>query len=163
MLFNKRNKQIKNFVEIVLKETEDLAKDCETVALKRYIKNIEKDIVNVILLDRSSSKAIFEKFKYILWGNLPRLTREYLLQRFNLNLNETGFGVPTPSSRVVRCDEPVGVSLEKYVQINENSSKIRGALSRFSEDELIDIFTEVTHELNERKKDKNKDNAGTGI
>lgn len=162
MLFNK-NKQCKNFVEIVLKETEDLAKDCETAAFKKRMKDIEKEIVDVILLDGESNKTIFEKFKYVLWGNLPQLTRMYLLQRFNLSLNESGFGCPARFSRFVSCNEPVGVSLEKYVQINENSSKIRGALSRFSEYELIDIFTEVTHELNERKKDKNEDNAGTGI
>ncbi len=140
-----------DFIKTVIEETKDIAEQCETIALKNNMKDIEDSILEVISLDSMDNKAIYDEYRYKIWNNLPSLVQKYLCKRFNLEFQKSGvFRYVPPCTRIARKEEPVGVALEKYVELS-NTKKIKNALSAFSTSDLTDIFCVITEEINKRK------------
>ncbi len=146
----KKCKTKEDFVKTIIEETKDIAEQCETIALKHNMKNIEDSILEVISLDSMDNKGIYDKYRYKIWNRLPSLIQKYLCKRFDLKLFAAH---PVPNLYCVHyaiATEPVGIALEKYVELS-NAKKIKSALRAFSSSDLTDIFCAVTEEINERK------------
>lgn len=150
-----------DFVKTIVEETKDIAEQCETIALKNNMKNIEDSILEVISLESMDNKTIYDKYRYKIWNKLSTLVQKYLCKRFDLKLFERQ---PIPNLHCVRfaiATDPVGIALEKYAEFS-NTKKIKSALGAFSSAELINIFCAVTEEINKRKEQEDISVANWG-